>query len=61
MVHDQRMKTIISLEQLTTLSAIKHFLEGTQAVAFNVTTDKAKRYRWAQKTLVKHRYLSHLS
>jgi hypothetical protein len=51
------MKTIMSLEQLTTLDAIKQFLDGTQAVAFNVATDKAERYRWVQKTLVKHRYL----
>ncbi len=57
-VHDQRMKTIMSLEQLTTLGAIKQFLEGTRAVAFNVATDKRERYRWAQKTLVKHRYLT---
>jgi transposase InsO family protein len=51
------MKTIMSLEQLTTLDAIKQFLEGTQAVAFNVATDKADRYRWVQKALVKHQYL----
>jgi transposase InsO family protein len=51
------MKTIMSLEQLTTLDAVKQFLEGTQAVAFNVATDKPERYRWVQKTLVKHRYL----
>jgi transposase InsO family protein len=51
------MKTIMSLEQLTTLDAIKQFLEGTQAVVFNVVTDKSERYRWVQKTLVKHRYL----
>jgi transposase InsO family protein len=51
------MKTIMSLEQLTTLDAIKQFLDGTQAIAFNVATDKAERYRWVQKTLVKHRYL----
>ena len=51
------MKTIMSLEQLTTLDAIKQFLEGTQAVAFKVATDKPERYRWVQKTLVKHRHL----
>ena len=45
------------LEQLNTLDAIRQFLEGTQAVAFNVATDKRERYRWVQKTLVKHRYL----
>ena len=47
----------MSLEQLTTLEAIKQFLEGTQAVAFNVATNKRERYQWVQKTLVKHRYL----
>jgi hypothetical protein len=51
------MKTIMSLEQLTTLDAIKKFLDGTQAVAFNVATDKSERYRWIQQALVKHRYL----
>jgi hypothetical protein len=33
-VHYQRMKTIMSLEQPTTLDGIKQLLEGTQAVAF---------------------------
>ena len=47
----------MSLKQLTTLEAIYQFLEGTQSVAFNVATDKRERYRWVQKTLVKHRYL----
>jgi len=35
----------------------QQFLDGTQSVAFNVATDKPERYRWVQKTLVKHRYL----
>lgn len=47
----------MSLEQLTTIDAISQFLEGTQAVAFNVATNKQERYRWVQKTLVKHRYI----
>jgi len=47
----------MSLEQLTTLDAIKQFLQGTRFVVFNVATDKRERYRWVQKTLVKHRYL----
>ena len=47
----------MSLEQLTTIDAIGQFLEGTQAVAFNVATNKQERYRWVQKTLVKHRYM----
>ena len=44
----------MKLEQLNTLEAIAQFLEGTQAVAFSVATSKQERYRWVQKTLVKH-------
>ncbi len=47
----------MSLEQLTTIAAIRQFLDGTQAVAFCVATHKAERYRWIQKTLVKHHYM----
>ena len=45
------------LEQLSTIESIKQFLEGTQAVAFSVATDKQSRYHWVQKALVKHRYM----
>ncbi|EGG92887.1 hypothetical protein IMCC1989_2281 [gamma proteobacterium IMCC1989] len=47
----------MSLEQLTNIEDVTRFLEGTQAVAFCVATTKEARYRWAQKTLVKHGYL----
>ncbi len=47
----------MSLEQLNTLDAVKQFLDGTQEVVFNVAADKPERYRWVQKTLVKHQYL----
>ncbi len=47
----------MGLEQLTPLDAIKQFPDGTQAVAFNVATDKRERYHRVQKILVKHRYL----
>ncbi len=47
----------MSLEQLNTLDAVKQFLDGTQEVIFNVAADKPERYRWVQKTLVKHQYL----
>lgn len=47
----------MSLEQLTTITAISQFLEGTQAVAFNVAISKKERYRWVQKTLVERQYL----
>jgi len=47
----------MSLEHLTSIGAIKQFLEGTQAVAFSVATHKKERYSWVQSTLVKHRYM----
>ena len=51
------MHTIMSLDQLTTIEAIQQFLDGTQAVAFGIATNKQERYRWVQKTLVKHQYI----
>jgi hypothetical protein len=51
------MHTIMSLDQLTTIDAIQQFLNGTQAVAFGIATNKQERYRWVQKTLVKHQYI----
>ena len=47
----------MSLDQLTTIEAIQQFLNGTQAVAFGIATNKQERYRWVQKTLVKHQYI----
>ena len=47
----------MSLEQLTNIEDVSRFLEGTQAVAFGVAISKKARYRWVQKTLVKHGYL----
>lgn len=47
----------MNLEQLTTIDAIRQFLDGTQEVAFTVKTNKLERYRWVQKALVKHRYM----
>ena len=47
----------MSLDQLTTIEAIQQFLNGTQAVAFAIATHKQERYRWVQKTLVKHQYI----
>ena len=47
----------MSLDQLTTIEAIQQFLDGTQAVAFSIATNKQERYRWIQKALVKHPYI----
>jgi len=51
------MKTIMKLEDLTTIEQLEDFLAGTQAVAFSVISDKDACYRWIQGELVKFRYL----
>jgi transposase InsO family protein len=51
------MKTIMKLEDLTTIDQLRDFLSGTQAVAFSVISDKDACYRWIQGELVKFRYL----
>lgn len=52
------MKTIMKLEDLTTIDQLVDFLSGTQAVAFSVISDKDACYRWIQGELVKFRYLT---
>lgn len=51
------MKTIMKLEDLTTIGQLEDFLSGTHAVAFSVISDKDACYRWIQGELVKFRYL----
>jgi transposase InsO family protein len=51
------MKTIMKLEDLTTIDQLEDFLSGTQVVAFSVISDKDTCYRWIQGELVKFRYL----
>jgi len=50
------MKTIMTLEDLTTIDQLEDFLSGTQAVAFSVISDKDACYHWIQVELVKFRY-----
>src|SRR4030066_2521001 len=52
------MKTIMKLEDLTTVDQLTDFLSGTQAGAFSVRSDKDAGYRWIQGELVKFRYLT---
>ena len=42
--------------QLETLDQVRQFLEGTEAISFQIES-KDERYRWIQHTLVKFRYL----
>ena len=50
------MKTLMNDTQLETLDQVRQFLEGTEAVSFQIESKDA-RYRWLQHTLVKFRYL----
>ena len=52
------MKAIMKTEELTTIEHLSNFLEGTKAVAFTISSDKDKRYRWLQRELVRFDYLS---
>ena len=52
------MKTIMKLEDLTTIDQLEDFLSGTQAVAFSVISDKDACYRWIQRELIKFQYLT---
>ncbi|HID01706.1 MAG TPA: transposase [Desulfobacterales bacterium] len=50
------MKTIMKLEELTTIEQLSRFLEGTQAVIFKVNTLKEERYQWIQHELIRFDY-----
>jgi transposase InsO family protein len=52
------MKTIMKLEDLTTVDQLTDFLSGTQAVAFSVLGNTDAGYRWIQGVLVKFQYLT---
>lgn len=52
------MKTIMKLEDVTTVDQLTDFLSGTQAVAFSVLSDTDACYRWIQGELVKFQYLT---
>ena len=54
--HDGGMKTIMKLEDVTTVAQLTEFLSGTQAVAFTVLSDTDACYRWLQGELVKFRF-----
>jgi hypothetical protein len=52
------MKAIMAIENLTTIEALEGFIQGNQAVAFTVLSDKHERYLFVQKTLIKFRYIT---
>jgi len=42
------MKTIMKLEDLTTIDQLTGFLSGTLTAAFSIMSDKEACYRWVQ-------------
>ena len=52
------MKTIMTIQNLTTIKELEQFLQGNQLVAFSVLGKKAERYEFIQKTLIKFRYIT---
>ncbi len=52
------MKTLMTVNALTTLAQLEEFLAGTQPVTFSVLSTKDECYQWIQASLVKFEYLS---
>src|SRR5450759_1582422 len=50
------MKTLMNDTQLETLDQVRQFLEGSEAISFQIESKDA-RYHWLHHTLVKFRYL----
>ena len=46
----------MNLNELERIEQIEAFLSGTQSVVFTVAEDKAARYQWLERLLVKWRY-----
>ena len=45
-----RMKTMMNLENIKTVSEVSDFLNGSQPVVFEVASSKEERYAWVRKT-----------
>jgi transposase InsO family protein len=52
------MKTIMTLNALTTIAQLEEFLAGTQPVAFSVLSSKDECYQWIQTSLLTFEYLT---
>ena len=46
------MKTIMKVNDVTTIDEARAFLDGTQPVLFEVAGDQRSRYDWIRRTLV---------
>ena len=52
------MKVIMKTEQLSLISDLKRFIDGSQKVLFSVLGNKVDKYSWVLSALVKYQYLS---
>jgi len=50
------MKTIMNLENLSTIDQMRSFLTGSQAIAFAIATSKDERYRFVEGILKRFSY-----
>lgn len=51
------MKTIMNIDQLSSVAEVEAFLAGSQPIVFNVSSSTDERYKWIEATLRKFRYL----
>lgn len=51
------MKTLMKLQDLTSVDQLQEFLSGTRAMSFSLISDKDECYRWLQGELGRFRYL----
>ena len=56
MPHDQRMKMIMKIDQVTHVSELAEFMAGTQAIVFCISKDKDARYSFIEKLLKQIHY-----
>lgn len=52
------MRTIMNIENLSTIESLENFLQGNQAIAYSVLGDKTERYQFMRKTRVKFSYIT---
>ena len=48
----------MTLDNLTTIGHLEHFLDGSERCTYQPLSDKDERYRWVQSTLVRFSYLT---
>jgi len=48
----------MNIENLSTINNLDNFIQGNQAVAFTISSDKHEQYPFIQKSLVKFCYIT---